>query len=289
MGYAKRRAVSFVGLDLSTGKIHMPPGAAQVDVNGDRRRRGAWRVRAGYARLLSGNVHVQEDNRVEDDFAAMSPADELQDEANWTGAGFDGDDGVKANASGQIQMQSPSGGYGVVLYSGAAFTDDHFAEAAIDQTSPGIGEIGPIVRASASGGYVFVLYPDSGLSFLYRFNGTGLTLLASASVATPGGSIARLEARNSTLRCYVNGALVITTTDTTFTTGDPGVFAAILNGFGTLDDFAAGDLVNVTEAVVVPSIPSRITAFERDDDVVKVLVAHGAQVTVFDAGEPEWS
>ena len=50
----RKGALSFRGLDLSTMRVHMDPGAGQSDVNGDRRRSGTWRIRAGYARLLDG-------------------------------------------------------------------------------------------------------------------------------------------------------------------------------------------------------------------------------------------
>ena len=50
--YAQKGALSFTGLDLSTAKIRMGPGAAQDSQNFDYDAAPGTRVRAGYARLL---------------------------------------------------------------------------------------------------------------------------------------------------------------------------------------------------------------------------------------------
>ena len=52
MGYEVKGTPLFVGLDLTTARIRMSPGAAQVCKNMDLERHPGIRVRAGYARLL---------------------------------------------------------------------------------------------------------------------------------------------------------------------------------------------------------------------------------------------
>lgn len=55
-------------------------------------------------------------------------------------------------------------------------------------------------------------------------------------------------------------------------------------GYARLLDVDGTTVMKVSGAKV-----SRIMAFERDDDAVKIVVAHGGSVSAFDAGSTEWT
>ena len=54
----RKAAFSFRGLDMLTMRTRMDPGASRHEENGDVQRKGTWRVRSGYARLLSASSAV---------------------------------------------------------------------------------------------------------------------------------------------------------------------------------------------------------------------------------------
>jgi hypothetical protein len=118
--------------------------------------------------------------------------------------------------------------------------------------------------------------------------------LASYLVATSDPVTLQLRAVGNRLYGYVNGTLRLTATDGTYTSGRPGLWFFDQVGTGSTafryDNFSGGLMVSdqVNAAVKVAATPSRIYSFERDDDQVRVIVAHGGSVTAFDAGSPEW-
>jgi hypothetical protein len=66
--------------------------------------------------------------------------------------------------------------------------------------------------------------------FIQKISGTSNTTLTSAATTGAAGDILRLEAApGGMLTCYKNGASTLTTTDTTYTSGQPGLFL-----FGTV-------------------------------------------------------
>lgn len=70
----------------------------------------------------------------------------------------------------------------------------------------------------------------AGSVFLYRMNGGSSTLLTTESTTgAPNGSTLKISAVGSTISCYVNGTQVLTTTDSTYATGQPG-FTEATNG-----------------------------------------------------------
>lgn len=290
MVYVRKRAVQFVGLDLSTGKIHMPPGAAQIDENGDRRRRGAWRVRAGYSRLLSNTLVFEERNEVTDDFEDMSSGNNLEDETEWTGVG-QSPSSIEAVAGIAVQETFGNGVSGA-YWNAQSFANDQYAEGSIHDLSDGSDTAGVAVRMSGTGGYAWV-HPNTGFMRFIRVTWPSTwVVLKSFNLGAPLelDDVLRLEMRDDTLLGYINGALIGSVVDTVFGSGAPGL--AWNSGSGAsaaMDNFKGGDLVSRLTAIAVDGEPSRITAFERDDDEVKVLVAHGSKVTEFDAGDPEWT
>lgn len=112
---------------------------------------------------------------------------------------------------------------------------DQFAEITYDQDPGSASWPGVMTRVQSrtnGSGYLAIAY--SGQVRLYRANdngGLGFTMLAAvnAAVGTAPRRL-RLESLGSTHRVYFNGALVLTFTDTTFTTGQPGIGDSVFGG-----------------------------------------------------------
>jgi hypothetical protein len=99
--------------------------------------------------------------------------------------------------------------------------------------------MGPVVRhqSGASSGYMcFYNGNASGLIYLYSFTGGTFNFLSNAVGSCNIGDTLTLQAVGSTLRVLVNGVSTGTFTDTTYSSGQPGIAAQQ----GTLDNFSAG-------------------------------------------------
>jgi hypothetical protein len=301
MRYERKAALEFKGIDLSTGKVHMDPGAAQIDINGDRRRFGAWRTRAGYARLIAAGTGS---------FTKTSVATDDFDRANGAlGANWD-DYSVAPNlikdlniATNQVRIEDAvSGSRAAAAWIGDTVGDDQYSEVTIN-VLPDTQELGVFVRSSeAGGGYLFRYYREvsSGLERFTLENvtdwgqGGGTTLATLDSYAGLGAVTDALELRalGNELFCYIGGILILTATDATHSSGNPGIFASNPIGIvtrGEVDDFDMGTVLLSFPAAVVTSEPSRIYAFERDDNDVRIMVAHGTVMNEFAVGGPEWT
>jgi hypothetical protein len=133
-----------------------------------------------------------------------------------------------------------NGAYTTALTSGARLVTpvvsaDQFSQITFDQ-DPG-ASAWPAVMTRVQGatngsGYLAIAYNSEVI--LYRTDDNGglnFTWLAAAdaSLGTAPRTL-RLESQGSTHRVYFNGTLLITYTDTTYTTGQPGIAAAIFGG-----------------------------------------------------------
>jgi hypothetical protein len=276
----------------------MGPGGAQIDQNGDRRLVGAWRSRAGYARLASDSLLYEEADGISAfDFAAGSG--DLQDDAAWTGHG---------GQAGTIEMTGAGVEYNVpdmatvsaCSYTASSFDDDHFAEATLeDVTNNEFG--GPAVRIASN--LCYFASPEASATqtkiriYLADIAGgtTSLLVEIAAGKTLETGDVIRLEVKSSELKLLLNGSEIGGTVDYTLTTGDPGV--AFWNGATSpasvvtpmLSLFDAGSFTSRPEPIEVSGEPSRIFAFERDDDQSKIMVAYATAMDAFDVGGPEWT
>jgi len=112
---------------------------------------------------------------------------------------------------------------------------DQFAEITYDQNPGSASWPGVMTRVQGpahGSGYLAIAY--SGQVRLYLANDNGglaFTLLASVNeaIATAPRRL-RLESQGSTHRIYFNGALALTYTDSTFTTGQPGIADSVFGG-----------------------------------------------------------
>jgi esterase/lipase superfamily enzyme len=137
-----------------------------------------------------------------------------------------------------------------------------YAEITYDQ-DPGTGSwVGVMTRVQSPGngsGYLAIAF--AGTVRLYRTDDTGslnFTLLASATTAV---SIAprrlRLESQGNTHRVYFNGVQMLSFTDTTYSTGQPGMADAAFGGPTVkILTFLAGALTGTGGADITPPVRS---------------------------------
>ncbi len=300
MARAKRIHIpGFQGIDLRTPRFHLEPGYSQAELNGDIRHTPAWRIRPGYARFAQGDQVPTLSNIETDNFEDMSPGDALQDEAEWTSQGNGTEGNIKAVAGVRIDNTEAATAtlpddYGVLKYTGASFTDDHFAECKFIQRDaiPYNAHAGPAVRINANGCYVLWLHANGAIIYEMPFDGSNVVGVGVyfSTGAAPSGSTGRLEARGSLLRAYINDALVLEAVDATHTSGVPGLsnYQSGIGNKAELDDFRVGDVALSSAPVVVSDLPHRLFSFERDDNASRVLVGYTAGVDVFAAGGAEW-
>src|SRR5207245_8072103 len=77
--------------------------------------------------------------------------------------------------------------------------------------------------------------------FIQKISGTTNTTLTSAASPGAAGDILRLEvAPGGALTCYKNGVSTLTTTDTTYTSGAPGLF--LFGTVATSKNWSGGNL-----------------------------------------------
>jgi hypothetical protein len=125
-------------------------------------------------------------------------------------------------------------------YYDQTFTNDQWAEADLAGISAGGSTAGVSVRtASSSGGDLYYVWTDGSnhVTIVKRVGG-GYTTIATGSVAANGHKVA-IEVVGTTLNAYVDGVLATTISDSSITTGKPGIISA--NGAGaTIDNFRCG-------------------------------------------------
>ena len=119
--------------------------------------------------------------------------------------------------------------------------DDQWAQSVI--SNPGNGNGGPAVRMATDANtmYCFICVFDN-LWISKIVAGSFEVIEASTGAASfTAGDVARLEVQGTTLRAYLNGALLITTTDGDIDSGRFGLTGFEIDG---LDSFEAGDFLS---------------------------------------------
>lgn len=127
----------------------------------------------------------------------------------------------------------------------ASFTADHEAQCVF--VALGSNDYaGPGVRMSAAGGTGYVLRSDGGNAGgrrIHRYDNNTITSIGLVNVPLIANDVVRLRASGSLISVYVNDVLIDSVTDTTYTTGQPGLFYDFQNNRATqLDNFYATDL-----------------------------------------------
>jgi hypothetical protein len=120
----------------------------------------------------------------------------------------------------------------VAYWSASLFSPSQFSQitlSALNGTTdfPGVAVLLSGTAGSTQG---YSCVENSTNIFIQKISGTSNTTLTSAATTGAAGDILRLEAApGGMLTCYKNGASTLTTTDTTYTSGQPGLFL-----FGTV-------------------------------------------------------
>lgn len=102
--------------------------------------------------------------------------------------------------------------------------DDQYSEITVGTLTGGAVFVGAGVRMNPTGNfYGFVGIAGTNTAYIQRYSGGGGTTLTSTTVTINPGDVMRLEIRGTTLTAYLNGTVVMTTTDATYATGNPGI------------------------------------------------------------------
>jgi len=141
--------------------------------------------------------------------------------ANWTVT----NNGI--NISSNNFVGTVTGNNDVAYWSASLFNPSQFSQVTLTALNGTTDFPGVAVLLSGSGGTTqgYICNEDTALIQLQRVSGTTNTLLASAATTGAIGDILRLEAApGGVLTCYKNGVSTLTATDTTYTSGQPGLF-----------------------------------------------------------------
>jgi hypothetical protein len=134
----------------------------------------------------------------------------------------------------------------MAAYTGSTFSVNQFASVIINTLGPGYLGVG--VRESNSTNSGYLLNADSaGIGLIKLVAGTP-TSLATSGAAVHAGDSLRLTVDSTTLTGYLNGVVVVTATDSTFSSGYPGLAAADTAG-GGVTNFLGGDLQFTSNAL----------------------------------------
>ncbi len=156
-----------------------------------------------------------------------------------------------SSAFGTVQVSSNtaiatllSGGNATALWAtGTTFSGNQFAQATVASLNGTTDFIGPSVRYTATGnGYT--CNEDTTLLALQRNDANVRTNLQTSSTTGVVGDVLRIEASGSTITCTrtsPNGTVTsISATDTTYSTGSPGLF--FFGTVATLANWSGGNL-----------------------------------------------
>lgn len=171
--------------------------------------------------------------------------------ANWTSISTGGQ-AMEVSAN---QCGMPTGaGEGLAYYSGAGWTGgaDQYAEAKAVALQSG-RDIAAACRVSgasvaAANAYLMVINSDDVATgfgsmkvTLYKQVAGAFTEITTAvTTSVSANDVIRVEAQGTTIRGKINGTTVVSVTDASLSSGNPGLYVGSGNG-SRWDDFAAGD------------------------------------------------
>jgi len=136
----------------------------------------------------------------------------------------------------------------VAYWSASPFSNVQFSQVTITALNgttdfPGVAVLLSGTGASTQG---YECIEDTTNIFIQKVSGTTNTTLTSAASSGATGDILRLEvAPGGALTCYKNGVSTLTTTDTTYTSGAPGLF--LFGTVATSKNWSGGNLHPITQ------------------------------------------
>jgi len=171
--------------------------------------------------------------------------------ANWTE-----DSGDWSIASNNIRCDTSSGAYRKLRWAGAAMdSNNYYVEMPARSGSSSIG-IGPAARLAASSTvsyYAYMIFGGDSAYLIYINGGSETILDTGAAITASTNYTLRIEVDGTTIRGYLNGVLDCEATNSSLTSGPPGISAyggGNSNSYGTT--WTAVDLA----AATVSSMPS---------------------------------
>jgi hypothetical protein len=148
------------------------------------------------------------------------------------------------------------------IWGGAGtFTADQYSQATVVASAAGTRYVGVVVRAttgttSATKNFYFFQCSSNSCSLGKYTAGTLNTIVSGSSPGTLPVTI-RLEITGTTLVPTINGAtppgMAASYTDSTHSTGNPGIIAASASNAASLDDWSAGNLGGTSPPSISPS------------------------------------
>jgi hypothetical protein len=164
------------------------------------------------------------------------------------GANYDNVNSGVVVFSNQVRGQNTGSiNYSTVKVATADFTDNH--ESTVTMATRGASDFGgPMVRSAGTTANSYILYTDGTNSSDRRLGKivAGVkTAIGSVNATCVSGDVLKLRCIGTTLTWYKNGTLMETVTDSTHTTGQPGIYYFFGNSNATrLDNFQADDVVS---------------------------------------------
>jgi Putative esterase len=145
--------------------------------------------------------------------------------------------------SGGAVVAGQPGALNSAYWSAGTFSGDQYAQAALPASSGGSYGPGLAVRLSGATGYLLWYGNSPGTVSLWRMDSaSSWTELgqSGALAVSPSSDVWRVEASGSTISGYQNGNLVVTATDSRYSSGSPGVW--LFYAANKITSWAGGDL-----------------------------------------------
>ncbi len=135
--------------------------------------------------------------------------------------------------------------FSMARWTGDSFTDDQYAQVVLREASTNAA--GPVVRADANGnGYTAQCFgdaPNNCATQIISSNGTANATISgcASSFSASASDTLKISITGSAITVYLNGSgtPIDSCTDSTYTTGRPGIFGYIS---GAVDDFQADNV-----------------------------------------------
>jgi hypothetical protein len=203
-----------------------------------------WKEFIADARQKDIEGRLPHETTITDDFNRANSSSLGTSAEGWSWTTVGGDLRIVSNKASSHAIAGAVGNHGRAEFD--LSSADHYAQATVDRTGSGYKDMGVSVRYSAAADTFYMANHSPTAVTLYKVvGGSGYTALTSVSRTYSASIVLKAEINGSTLRGFVNGTSLATTTDTSLTgslrTGFHGYFDA---GTGTLthDDFEGSDL-----------------------------------------------
>lgn len=153
-----------------------------------------------------------------DSFPGVGPLN-----GSWTtvSSGFLGAGSI--NQSAGLALVATDGTIGVALVTGGGctFPADQYAQTVANELD---GKVMPLVRANSSGNGYGMYVQASGSVLILMMTGGGGSVLGSNTCSYVSGNTYKISITGSTITVFQNGTSCGTATDSTYTSGLPGLF-----------------------------------------------------------------